>query len=84
MLTTNNVLSVNGTNQNGQITVEVPDGTARNALAIRQLNGASAFINFQASLGAGEPIQTSALGTYYGRIRVQANGTVRWIALYNT
>jgi hypothetical protein len=84
VLTTNNVLSVNGTNQNGQITVEVPDGTARNALAIRQLNGASAFINFQASLGAGEPIQTSALGTYYGRIRVQANGTVRWIALYNT
>jgi hypothetical protein len=85
VLTTNNVLSVNGTNQNGQITVEVPDGTARNALAIRQLNDASAFINFVSNgVGATFPTQTSALGTYYGKVRVQVNGTVRWIALYNT
>jgi hypothetical protein len=84
VLSTSNVFSVNTNNQNGQITVEVPSGTARNTVALRQLNDASAFINFQATIGAAAPIQTSALGTYYGKVRIQANGTVRWIALYNT
>lgn len=83
-ITTNNVLAVNTTNQNGQITAQVPDGTARNVLTLIQNNSASPFVNFSSAIGVGEPIQTSALGTYYGKIRVQANGTIRWIALYNT
>lgn len=80
-----NVLSVNTTNQNGQITVEVPDGTARLALTLRQFNDASAFINFQASSSAGTttPINTAAVGTYRGKIRVAINGTTRWIPFYD-
>lgn len=83
-ISTNNIFAVNTTNQNGQITAQVPDGTARNVLTLIQNNSASPFVNFASAIGVGEPIQTSALGTYYGKIRVQANGTIRWIALYNT
>jgi len=85
VLSSNRVLSVNGSNQNGQITVEVPDGTARTALTLRQLNDASNVINFVTNgVGAAFPVQTSALGTYYGKVRVAVNGTTRWLALYNT
>jgi hypothetical protein len=84
-ITTNNVFAVNTTNQNGQITVEVPDGTARTALTLRQLNDASNLVNFVTNgVGATFPVQTSALGTYYGKVRVAVNGTTRWLALYNT
>jgi hypothetical protein len=81
----NNVLSLNTTNANGQLTVEVSDGTSRTALTLRQLNDSSAVINFVTnSVGASTPVQTSALGTYYGKVRVAVNGTTRWLALYNT
>jgi hypothetical protein len=76
---------ISTTNSNGQLTIEVPNGTARNLTTWRQFNDASAYINFVSNtITATTPIQTSALGTYYGKARVQVNGTVRWIALYNT
>lgn len=84
-INSNNVLSVNTTNQNGQITVEVPDGTARYTLTLRQLNDSSPFINFAGSSSAGTttPVNTAAVGTYRGKVRVGINGVVRWIPFYD-
>lgn len=84
-INSNNVLSVNTTNQNGQITVEVPDGTARYTLTLRQLNDSSPFINFAGGSSAGTttPVNTAAVGTYRGKVRVGINGVVRWIPFYD-
>lgn len=70
-------------NSNGQLTIEVPNGTARTVTTWRQLNDASAYINFVSNtVTASTPIQTSALGAYAGKVRVQVNGVVRWIPFY--
>lgn len=70
-------------NSNGQLTIEVPNGTARTLTTWRQLNDASAYINFVSNtVTASTPIQTSALGAYAGKVRVQVNGVVRWIPFY--
>ena len=42
------------------------------------------FINFRSAVGASQPIDTAALGTYYGKIRVSVNGTFKFMALYNS
>lgn len=76
-------ISMNTTNSNGHLTIEVPNGTARNVMAWRQLNDASAYVNFVSNtVTTSTPIQTSALGAYAGKVRVQINGTVRWIPFY--
>lgn len=76
-------LSVDTTNANGQLTIE---GGTRPTITLRQLNDANHFINFVCNTvnATTTPVNTGALGTYYGRARVQVNGTTRWIALYNT
>jgi hypothetical protein len=42
------------------------------------------FINFITTVGAGNPIDTAAIGTYYGKARVAVNGTFKYVALYNS
>lgn len=54
------------------------------ALRLEQQDLDKEFINFTATVAAGNPINTTALGSYYGRARVSVNGTEKWIALYNT
>lgn len=74
---------ISTTNSNGQLTVEVPNGTARTITTWRQLNDASAYINFVCNtVSASTPVQTSALGAYAGKVRVLINGSVRWIPFY--
>lgn len=48
-----------------------------------QSNLSEEFINFVSSVGTGYPINTTSLGSYYGRVRVAVNGTFKWLALYN-
>lgn len=75
-------LSLATINANGQLTIE---GGTRPTITLRQLNDANHFINFVCNTvnATTTPVNTGALGTYYGRARVQVNGTTRWIALYN-
>lgn len=40
------------------------------------------FINFVSTAGAGNPIDTAALGAYQGKIRVKINGVARYIPYY--
>lgn len=79
-------------------TVGINDATGTGAtLAVWQSNATAAlpvldllqadlseeFINFKTTVGAGNPIDTAALGSYYGKIRVAVNGTFKYLALYN-
>jgi hypothetical protein len=52
-------------------------------LTLDQADLSEEFINFVATIGAGNPINTTALGAYYGRVRVAVNGTMKWLALYD-
>lgn len=53
-------------------------------LSLDQADLSEEFINFITTIGAGNPIDTAALGTYYGKARVAANGTFKFVALYNS
>lgn len=41
------------------------------------------FFEFSGTVASGNPIDTAALGSYYGRVRVSVNGTFKYMALYN-
>lgn len=53
-------------------------------LWLRQADLSEEFIRFQATVAAGNPINTTALGSYYGRVRVFVDGVgPKWMPLYN-
>jgi hypothetical protein len=41
------------------------------------------FIEFGTTVGAGNPIDTAALGSYYGKARISVNGSMKFLAIYN-
>lgn len=54
-------------------------------LLLDQADLSEEFIEFTATVGAGNPIDTAALGSYYGKIRVNVTGVgYKYIGLYNT
>lgn len=53
-------------------------------LILDQADLSEEFIEFVATVGAGNPIDTAAIGTYYGKARVSVNGTFKYVALYNS
>lgn len=53
-------------------------------IALDQADLSEEFVNFISTIGAGNPIDTAAIGTFYGKIRVAVNGTFKYIALYNS
>ena len=71
---------------NVQLNVDQSSITAaKPTLRLRQADPSEEFIRFSATVGAGNPIDTTALGTYYGRVRVSVEGVgEKWLALYNT
>ncbi|KKL75671.1 hypothetical protein LCGC14_2052570, partial [marine sediment metagenome] len=42
------------------------------------------FIDFRTTVGVGYPIDTAALGSYYGKARVAVNGTFKYVGLYDS
>ena len=52
-------------------------------LLLTQPDLSEEFIEFSGTVAAGNPIDTAALGSYYGKVRVSVNGTFKWLALYN-
>ncbi|GIV82695.1 MAG: hypothetical protein KatS3mg051_2049 [Anaerolineae bacterium] len=65
-------------------TIVTSTAQADAALTLDQRDLSEEFIDFRATVGTGNPIQTGALGTYYGKIRVAVNGTFKYIPLYNS
>lgn len=69
----------------GQAHVDQSSSTAAiPVLVLDQADVSEEFIEFDAAVGTGNPIDTAAIGTYYGKIRVSVNGTFKYIALYNS
>lgn len=52
-------------------------------LTLSQSDLSEELIGFIGTVATGNPINTDALGSYYGRVRVSVNGTLKWMALYN-
>ncbi len=54
-------------------------------LYLDQADLSEEFIEFASTVGAGNPIDTAAIGTYYGKLRVRVAGVgYKYIALYNS
>jgi len=77
---------------NGSVTVGASGTTsisqtsttaAAPTLLLTQPDVSEEFIEFSGTVAAGNPIDTAALGSYYGKVRVSVNGTFKWLALYN-
>lgn len=53
-------------------------------LRLKQSDLSEEFIRFETTVGAGNAIDTAALGAYYGKLRVYVEGVgAKWIALYS-
>jgi hypothetical protein len=74
-----------GTDSPGALLTLVQPGAAAAVpvLSMNQYDLDQSFIRFAGQVGASNPIQTTALGTYYGRIRVEVGTNVKYIPLYN-
>lgn len=58
-------------------------GGSTPTLKLGQSDLSEEFIEFVGTVATGNAINTDALGSYYGRVRVSVNGTFKWLALYN-
>jgi len=70
----------------GQLHVDQNSATgAIPVLFLDQADLSEEFIEFNSTVGAGNPIDTAAIGTYYGKIRVMVTGVgYKYIPLHNT
>ena len=77
---------INTTTTKAALSIDQPSAAgAIPTLYLRQADLSEEFIRFDTTVGAGNAINTTALGTYYGRVRVWVEGVgERWLALYNT
>jgi hypothetical protein len=76
---------INNSTEDAQLSVYQMGTTAAiPVLTLSQVDLSEEFINFTAAVDtASNPVNTGALGSYYGRARVSVNGTFKWLALYN-
>jgi hypothetical protein len=73
-------------NDTGTSYLEVYQGNSSGAvptLTLSQADLSEELIRFNGTVSSGNPINTTALGAYYGRVRVTVNGTAKWLALYS-
>ena len=79
-------LLIGTTTNNAQLSVNQSSAiAAKPTLRLRQAALTEEFIRFDTTVGAGNPIDTAAIGTYYGKVRVYVEGVgAKFIALYNS
>lgn len=77
---------INSTAPLGKIHVAQASSTAAiPAIYLEQTDDSEAFFHLDSNIGTSMPIDTAALGTYYGKARVYVEGVgVKWLALYDT
>lgn len=77
---------IGGTTPAGQLHVDQSSTTgAKPVLVLDQADLSEEFIEFVGTVGAGNSIDTAAIGTYYGKIRVNVSGVgYKYIPLHNT
>jgi hypothetical protein len=77
-----------GTSTVGEAKLLVEQNSAAAAIPVIKMiqsDDSEAFFHFESSIGTSHPVNTAALGTYYGKVRVHVEGVgVKWIPLYNS
>ncbi len=82
---TSGSVSIGTTLPSAKLSIDQSSSTfAESVLRLNQADDSEEFIDFRSGVGAGFPVQTSAIGTYYGKARVAVNGVFKYIALYNS
>jgi hypothetical protein len=78
-------VGVNKTAPTGTLHVDQSSASgAKPVLTLDQADSSEEFIRFVSAVGAGAPIAETALGTYYGRVRVHVEGVGdKYIGIYN-
>ena len=78
-------VGIGETSPTAQLQVEQSSaGGAKPTLRLQQADLSEEFVRFDTTVGTGNPINTTALGAYYGRVRVWVEGVgAKWIALYD-
>ncbi len=77
-------VGIGTTSPNQKLTINQGNSVFGDAtLRLNQSDLSEEVIYFGGTISAGNPINTQALGSYYGRVRVSVNGTFKWLALYN-
>lgn len=78
-------VGINITGPAAQLHIDQKSTTAtKPVLSLDQADLSEEFVNFISTIGAGNPIDTAAIGTYYGKIRISVNGTFKYIPLHNS
>lgn len=78
-------VGINNASPAARLSVDQSSTTAATAvLELDQADLSEEFVDFVTTVGAGNPIDTAAIGTYYGKARIAVNGVFKYIALYNT
>lgn len=69
----------------GTVKIDQPSTTgALPPLHLKQADLSEELIRFESTVAAGNPINTTGLGAYYGRVRVYVEGVgFKWLALYD-
>jgi len=75
-----------GATPGGKLHIDQSSTTAAiPVLILDQADLSEEMIEFVTTVGAGNPIDTAAVGTYYGKVRVNVSGVgYKYIPLYNT
>lgn len=78
-------VGIGTTTASAQLHVDQSSATsAQPVLLLDQADLSEEFIEFTSTVGAGNPIDTAALGAYYGKVRVNITGVgYKWMALYD-
>ena len=84
-LTATQRLLIGTTTDDAQLSVNQSSATgAVPTLRLRQADLSEEMIRFDTTVGTGNPVNTTALSSYYGRVRVWVEGVgAKWLALYN-
>jgi hypothetical protein len=84
-ITTDGDMGIGATAPGGRLHV-AQSSTTRGipSMVVQQADLSEEIIQFDTTVGAGNPVDTAALGTYYGKLRVSVNGIFKYIPLYNT
>lgn len=80
-------VGINTGSPDARLDVQVNSGQSLNCIEVKQEDTNRAFINFASTdVGSADThlVNTAAVGTYYGKIKVAVNGTYRYIPVYNS
>lgn len=82
---TDGKVGINDTTPDAKLDIVQSSATgAIPVLKLEQADLSEEFIRFETTVGAGNAIDTAALGAYYGKVRVYVEGVgAKWLALYD-